>query len=495
LKAKDNLRNSIRKGNKRIVLYSPTGSGKSLLAVDLIHSFIQKSDKRIAFIVNRIGLVQQFSEHLTSAGIKHGVVQGQNTYGLDQQVLVCSINTLSKRGMPPIDFAIIDESHASAGSNMYKKAIFSFNNIIWIGLTATPFAKGMAKTYEELQGEPLWQDMVIASTIKELIQHRYLVDCDIYAPSDPDLTGVRLKTNEFGEKDYREDDLDKAVDTPTLIGDIYTHWARMANGKKTFVFANSVAHSKHIVEEFLKHGVKAEHIDGYMDQKEKEPIMNRFKYGDTTVISNVAMLREGTDVPSAEVMILAKPTKSLTAYIQMAGRVLRTYEGKEIALILDHSGSAHELGYPTDDLPLKLCDGEKKTSEKTKIKDEKSKEKKCPQCHFVKKTFVCEKCGFTPVIKPEVLVEEGDLVKLARKMSKDHKDMDKRVLQAWYSQLLCFGKSKGYAEGWAGNQYKNRFGVYPRNLAKTHSQPSEEIIGWIRSRQIAWAAVQRKIGK
>lgn len=499
LEAKDKLRKSISNGNKRIVLYSPTGSGKSVMAADLIQSFISKNladltkkGKRVAFIVNRIGLVNQFSEHLTHAGIDHGVVQGQNTYGLDAQVLVCSINTVARRGMPPVDFCIIDESHGTAGSNIYKEAIFKFNNLVWIGLTATPFSKGMAKTYEELNNEPLWQDIVVAATIRELIELGFLVDCEIYAPSDPDLKGVRLQKNAFGELDYKEDDLGKAVDKPELIGDIFTHWKSIAGGKKTVVFATNVRHSQHIVDEFNRNGVRAEHIDGYMTQEQKEPILKRYASGETLVLSNVAMLREGWDVPSCEVMILAKPTRSLISWIQMCGRILRPFADKTHGIILDHSSTVHRLGYPTDDLPLKLCDGTKPESKSDKPE---KKENKCPKCHFIKKKGrKCEKCGHeTEAPKNDVEVEEGTLKKLERKPKAEVKSKD--VCQAWYSQLLCYAKSKGYKSGWAANQYKNKFGVYPRGLHEGHSSPSVEILNWVISRQIAYAAMQRKLGK
>ena len=478
--AKDKLRESVRKGNKRIVLYAPTGAGKSIMAVDLIDSLVSRG-KRVAFIANRIGLVQQFSDHLNHAGIRHGVIQGQNTHGLHNSVVVCSIQTVARRGLPDVDFAIIDEAHAVSGSLEYKKMIFRFNAIFWIGLTATPFSKGMAKVYPELQNQPLFQDLIIAATIRELIEQGSLVDCEIFAPVDPDLTGVRSQKNSFGEMDYNDKDLGKAVDKPELVGDIVINWARLAYDKKTVVFATNVAHSKHIVEKFIYEGVKAEHIDGYMTDEEKQPILNRFKTGETVIISNVAMLKEGWDVPSCEVMILAKPTKSLIAWIQMCGRILRPFEGKNKGLIIDHSGSVHRLGFPTDDLPLELCDG----SDKKKPKElTKAKPKKCPKCHLIKKTHICPNCGFVPEIKNEVENIEGALGRV-EKVSKASK-------QSWYSQFLCYAKSKGYQDGWAANQYRKKFGVWPKSLHHGHLQPTQEVLGYIRHGQIAYAERLKK---
>lgn len=483
IRTKNKLRESIRAGRNRVIVYLPTGGGKSVVALDLIKSIIGNG-KRVAFIANRIGLVSQFStKHLTPAGIIHGVIQGSNTHGLDRKCVVCSIQTVARRGLPETDYAIIDESHAVAGSKDYRKLIFDNPKTKWIGLSATPFSKGMAKIYDELNGKPLFEDLIVGATIQELIELGSLVDCEIYAPSEPDLANVKIQRNAFGEMDYNEKQLGQAVDKVELIGDIISNWFRLAAGKKTVIFATNVAHSKHIVEQFIQCGIAAEHIDGYMTDEEKFPIAERFEKGITTIISNVSMLREGWDVPSCEVMILARPTRSLIAWVQMVGRILRPSLGKTVGMVIDHSGSVHRLGYPTEDLPLELCDGTKKESEPKKQSEKK--EKICPNCGVVKKTTICQKCGHKTEIKQkDVESAEGEIGKIER-----HSKAEK---QAWLSQLLCYAKSKGYASGWAANKYREKFKVWPKGLHEGHEQPSQEVLNWITSKQIAWRATQKK---
>lgn len=478
IRTKDKLRDALRAGCKRVVVYLPTGGGKSVVALDLIKSIVA-SGKRCAFIANRIGLVAQFSQkHLTPAGIQHGVIQGQNTHGIDRGCVVASIQTVARRGLPPTDFAIIDESHAVAGSKEYRKLIFDNPKTTWIGLSATPFSRGMAKKYEELNNEPLFQELVVGATIQELIELGSLVDCDIYAPSEPDLTGVKLQKNAFGEMDYNEKQLAKAVDKVELIGDIVSNWFRIAANKKTVVFATNVQHSKHIVEQFKQCGIAAEHIDGYMTDEEKFPITRRFENGDTTIISNVAMLKEGWDVPGCEVMILARPTKSLIAWVQMVGRILRPSEGKKVGTVIDHSGSVHQLGYPTDDLPLQLCDGEKKQTEKREQKEKK--DRLCPNCKMIKRGKICSNCGHVSESKQiEIENADGEIGKV-----KKHSKAEK---QDWYSQLLCYCRDRGYRSGWAANKYREKFGVWPKNLSEIQKNPDVEVLNWIKSRQIAWS--------
>lgn len=476
------LRASLGGGNKRVVFYLATGGGKSVVAVSIVAAALAKG-KRVAFLVNRAGLVHQFSKHLTRAGIRHGILQSTNTHSLDAAVVVGTVQTAARRGLPMVDMAIIDEAHAVPGSKDYRNLIFKFNNIPWIGLTATPFSKGMAKTHDELQGEPMFQDMVIAATIQQLIRDGFLVDCEIYAPSDPDLTGVRVQKNAFGEMDYSETDLGKAVDRPDLIGDIVRHWHQLAKGKQTVCFATNIAHSKHIVEQFQAAGIKAEHIDGYMDDEEREPIAKRFESGETMILSNVAVLREGWDVPACEVMILARPTKSLIAWVQMVGRVLRPHEGKTVALVLDHSGTVHNLGYPTEDLPLSLCDGTKSASD-AKRKTEKPKDRKCPKCSFIKKAHTCPKCGFTPEVKNTVVTEEGELKAVSRASKTDK--------QSFFSEMLWYANSKGFKPGFAANQYREKFGVWPRGLNEYPRPASLETMNWIKHKAIAFAKRKEK---
>ena len=470
-----------RAGVRRQIIYSPTGSGKTEIAIALIHSANSKG-RRVAFVANRIGLVEQAACRLRQSGLSVGVLQGDNTHRLDAPVLVCSIHTVAKRGLPDVDVIVIDEAHGVAGSSHYRDLLFRYNALPVIGLSATPFAKGLGKHYDDLGG-PLFERIVQAASIRELIDLGFLVDCDIYAPTEPDLSGVALVRNAFGEQDYNERQLAAAVDKPSLVGDIVAHWKRLGRDLPTVCFATSIAHSKHIASEFNAAGIQAEHIDCYTDEDERRGILERVTSGETRVISNVGILTEGWDFPACGVMILARPTRSLTRWVQMAGRVLRPHPGKDRAIILDHSGSAAHLGYPTDDLPLELDDGTPKKASGAKQKDE-AKPKKCPSCSYVKppKVHACPACGFTPERQSEVEVEAGELVKLPRK-----KKPTREEKQAAYSGLLWIANERGRRPGWVAHIYRDRFGVWPRGLDETIKPPSDDLLRFVRSRAIRFA--------
>jgi len=285
----EKVRDAIRTGHKRIILYSPTGSGKTQVAMAIIKSAQEKS-KNVTFICNRINLVKQASKRFYRSNISHGIVQGDNTRQAWEKVLVCSIQTLDKRGYPANqNVMIIDEAH-SATSASYRKIINEHPDAIIIGLTATPFTRGLGLIFET---------MVIATTIREQIALGFLVDCEIYAPDSPDLTGVKIVRGDYDEKQ-----LGVAVDKPHLVGNIVKHWKTYASGMPTVVFATNIAHSQHIAAEFVANGVNAEHIDCYTPEEERAAINARIETGETMIVSNVDIYTEGWDCLDSATEIL-----------------------------------------------------------------------------------------------------------------------------------------------------------------------------------------------
>lgn len=473
--ALDNLRSALARKSRLVLLYSPTGSGKTEMGMAMIRGAVGKG-KRVAFIANRVELIAQASRRFLAAGIPHGILQGQNTIALESQVLICSIQTVAKRGLPLVDLIVVDEAHGCAGSQAYRDLLLRERSLVpVIGLSATPFTRGLGKVFQEI---------VPAATIRELIDQGYLVDVDVYAPSEPDLSRVKVVAG-----DYQQTQLGEAVDKPDLVGDIVTHWLKLARGKQTVCFATNIPHSLHIVEQFRAVGVTAEHVDCYTSEEDRAAILGRVARGETTVISNVAILAEGWDCPAVEVMILARPTRSLARFIQMVGRVLRPADGKARALLLDHSGSTAELGYPTDDLPLELDDG--KPNQAGRQQKEEPKPKKCPTCSFMKppKVHACPQCGFEPQRQNAVEVEAGELVKMDRKGKKPASPDRKQHV---FSQLLSVARHRGYSSGWVSHKYREMFGVWPRGLNQVEAAPTQELLSWLKSQQIRFAKGREK---
>jgi len=437
------------------ILYAPTGAGKTECGISLAKRILANGG-RVLWTVNRIELIEQTSRRFFKAGVNHGIIQSNHI--LTNKTLplqVASIQTISRRkATSKFDLIIIDEAHG-ATSQTYRNLRATHKNTPVIGLTATPFSKGLGGKCKEIGDAKLFERLVKHVTVADLVDQGWLVDCKIFAPSKPDLSHISIRMG-----DYDEQQLAALVNTNKLVGDIVETWLKRANKVRTICFATSIEHSQNIVGQFCMKGIPAEHIDAYTPTEERNAILNRLRTGETLVVSNVALLAEGFDLPDLGCMILARPTKSLTRYLQMIGRVMRPAHGKAMALVLDHSGTVEQLGFPTDDLPLELDDGKKRILKQVK---KESLPKICPRCAFLRPpgTRGCTACGWEPTAfrnNPEKY--DGDLVEIKRpEIGRDER-------QQIYSSFIGFAQQKGYAPGWAAHQFKEMFKVWPDGLKR-----------------------------
>jgi len=151
----------------------------------------------------------------------------------------------------------------------------------------------------------------------------------------------------------------------------------------------------------------------------------------------------------------------------MAGRILRPFDGKDRALILDHSGAAIDLGHPCDDQEMALDEGKPKN--KTKPKKKERPLKKCPQCKFLSAENPCPKCGYTRQRQNGTGYEDGELVEFT---SKSNRAVDR---QAFFESLVQIAKDKNYKDGWVKWKYKEYFGQWPKGRGWIGREPIQEV--------------------
>src|SRR4029077_8241688 len=110
--------------------------------------------------------------------------------------------------------------------------------------------------------------------------------------------------------------------------DVVMHWLKLAERRRTIVFATGVAHSVPLRDEFLRAGVLAAHIDASTPAEERKDILSQFAAGQVEVVCNAMIFTEGFDCPDIGAIVLARPTKSLPLYLQIVGRGLRQAPNK-----------------------------------------------------------------------------------------------------------------------------------------------------------------------
>ncbi len=464
------LRQSLGRGRTRPMVQAPTGFGKTLLAAHIIAGARAKGN-RVIFVVPAISLVDQTVAAFREVGIRDiGVMQGAHELtNVSHPVQVASVQTLARREIPYADIVIVDEAHR--WFRFMAGWMARWDAVPFVGLSATPWTRGLGQHYD---------DLIIAATTQDLIDAGYLSPFRVFAPSVPDLSGVRTVAG-----DWHEGDLGEAMDKAPLVADITSTWLARGENRPTLAFAVNRAHARHIQEQFHSVGVPCGYIDAYTERQDRNEIARQFNAGDLKVVANVGCLTTGVDW-DVRCIILARPTKSEILFTQIIGRGLRTADGKSDCLILDHSDTHARLGFVTDIQHEELCDG--KATEKTQ-KKEPPLPKACPQCSYMKPPMVsvCPACGFKPVAQSQVETVDGELkeIKAKKKANKAWTNSQKR---AFYAELLGVARARGYREGWAANQYRNQFGVWPN--AHKGVEPmvaSQETLDWVRHVQIAYA--------
>ncbi|MBS7696252.1 MULTISPECIES: DEAD/DEAH box helicase [unclassified Chelatococcus] len=471
------LRHSLASGKRRPMLQAPTGFGKTMLGAAVVDGALRKGN-RVVFCVPAVSLIDQTVEAFWNEGIRDvGVIQATHpmTDGT-RPVQVASVQTLGRRRLPPADVVVIDEAHVMF--DLYRRwmADEDWQKVPFVGLSATPWARGLGKYYD---------DLLIAATTSDLIERGFLSPFRVFAPSHPDLSGVKTIAG-----DYHEGQLSEAMDKGSLTADIVTTWLQRGENRPTLCFGVDRAHARKIQERFEAAGVPTGYIDAHTTTDERNDIRKAFHAGDVKIVCNVGCLTTGIDW-DVRCIILARPTKSEMLYVQIIGRGLRTADGKDDCLILDHSDTTLKLGFVTDIRHEHLDLGKPKKSSGGE-RDEKPEAlpKECPSCAYLKpaKVHVCPNCGFAPQRQSTIECAPGDLVELAARGSAKRKSdatMDEKI--SFYAQLKGHGQNRGYRSGWAYHAYVEKFGVKPNDPRLSDvrpQQPGDTVRNWIKAYNI-----------
>ncbi|MGB4498571.1 MAG: DEAD/DEAH box helicase [Methylococcaceae bacterium] len=442
----NNLRASIGAGNKRVLLQAATGAGKTIIACEMIRLAMMKQ-KRVIFIAHRKEIINQTSGKLDAFGIEHGVIMASHSRVNNHPVQVASIQTLTRRDKPEADLIIIDETHLACSAS-FKQVLGHYIGATVIGLTATPTrldGKGLGEIYS---------DIIQVVPMTQLIEEGHLVKPRVFAPFTPDMRNVRKSKG-----DYDASETAKLMDRKEITADIVKHWVASAADRKTIVFASSVEHSKNIVAEFVGTGISAKHLDANTSANIRDQTLQDWREGKFTVLSNMGLFIEGLDVPDASCCILARPTKSLTIYLQAVGRVMRPHESKTDCIILDCAGLTYEHGF-VDDAREWTLNGKIK-----KPKDEEPKVHICENCFAAyskaQHPHECPECGFeTPVEHKEIEQVDVAMVELTPSIVADLRAKRAKFLEQTKCKTLDdfkeLGKLRGYKTGWAYIKWEER---------------------------------------
>jgi DNA repair protein RadD len=415
--------------HQRVCAVAPTGSGKTVIGAALIRKL---SDKRVLWIAHRIELLRQAYDQLLAAGVAKrdlGILSGPDKINEGARVLVASVAMFHEREVSEADLIVVDEAHRVEAVT-YKDIIASQEDAWVLGLTATPW---------RLDGKGLdtFNEILVMATPTQMIVDGFVAKPICYGvPADrikKILKGVGVAKREFAQAT-----LGKAMQKNALMGDVVKDWERRGKGKATIVYAVTREHGQRLLRRFKRAGHAFEYLDGDTDQVVRADMLERLGKGKIDGIVNVDVLVEGVDIPRVKCIVMARPTKSLTRFLQQAGRASRPF-GNLRPIILDHAGNCARFSLPNSEREWTL-DGRESVP-----REGGGTVKECPGCEAMIPALAreCPECGCEqPMTQRELSETDAELERLMEKQSE--RDQIEEVLKR-------LAASKGLPMSWVQN--------------------------------------------
>ena len=444
-------------GYTAVAVQLPTGGGKTIIFTAVAKEFISLNEP-VLVIAHRSELITQAAAKLeTVTNLTIGIIKAGIKPNPDSLIQVASIQTLIRRNPPPASLVIFDEAH-HCHSKTYATVMRHYRErgAYILGCTATPArtdGRGLRYLYS---GTPGFELLIKGSSVRELIEKKYLAPFKIYSPSKIiDAANAKMRTT---GGDYNQKQLADLVEKTLIIGDAVSTWIGHASGKRTVLFAVSVKHSKELAQGFRDAGIPAMHLDGQTPAAERQTILKAFELGRILVLCQHSIVTEGVDIPGIEAIQLVRPTKSLIVWFQAIGRALRPAAGKEAAIIIDHTDTHLNLPWPDDEIPWSL-DPISLKSGKWAIA--------CPECRHVfrpsqsereRQLATCPNCNVKFTFSTETSGQKLKRLKVVEivpanfaEFETEYNEENLEIVQA----LIDYQQEKGYQKGWVYHQLKD----------------------------------------
>lgn len=428
----EDIINDIRKNIKfnSICIQSPCGSGKSVIQ-GMIAANASNKKNRVLFLVHRKELCQQIEDTFKMCDVNFHYCS------------VSMVQTVTRKidNEPEPRIIMTDENHHCLAES-YLRIYDKFPNAIKLGFTATPIrlgGKGLGAIYNILIKGP---------KIDWLIENNFLAPFKLFSKKLIDTSNLHIQNG-----DYKTSEVNEIMEKTVIYGETIKNYTELANGKKTIVYCASIAASIETVKEFNNNGFAAYHLDGKTPKKERQQVVQDFRDNKIQILSNVDLFGEGFDIPDCECVILLRPTKSLSLYIQQSMRSMRYKPGKE-AIIIDHVGNCFEHGLPNYEHPWTLEDWPKR-----KKGEKEEKIKTCPECFAVIEPGLrqCPYCGFEFEINGKaVVVADMLLEEVTQEAILAKKPYSYYMRIHTLEELIIFANAKKYKPGWLFHKLEER---------------------------------------
>lgn len=316
---------------KRLIIESPTASGKSFIAYIMMLYFLesklvhQATDQKIALIVPRKSLVEQMYSDFEEYGMDvethcARLYDKYKDHYPKQPILITTWQSISKK---PQDYfhqfsAIIgDEAHGFKASSLRYIMENSINAQYRIGMTGTvPKEKNAWLTVQGLFG-PTFK----VTNTKKLQKQGYLnkmSPIEVHMLQYPDEERQKMKGAKY------QDEISYLIDNESR-NNYLKNIAIRAEGNTLLLFSRVEKHGKPLYNKIVNSTDRPVYfISGGVKVEEREKIRHLVKSHDNAIIvASIGTFSTGVNIPNLDTLIIASPTKSHITLVQMIGRVLR----------------------------------------------------------------------------------------------------------------------------------------------------------------------------
>ena len=330
-------------GRRRVVVTLPTGAGKTITMMSLVARAVAKGS-RVIWLAHRDELViGQPSQAALALGVREeqiGVVKAARDE-VAAPLVLASIQTLAREarrlrclpGEPPFRLCIYDEGHHAASTSARAVLAALPADCMVIGLTATPERGDGASLASVYPG-----GICYSYSLLEAIRDGWLCDFRAVQVDIPELTLDALAVGADG--DYEDGALADAMAEDAVIRATSRACVDHCAGRRALIFCASVLQSEKTAAEMRSAGLAAQSVDGSTPLADRRAAIEALRRGELDALCNCQLFTEGTDIPEADAIIMARPTLSKGFYLQQIGRGLRQAAGKDGCVIVDLVGAS-----------------------------------------------------------------------------------------------------------------------------------------------------------
>ncbi|CDA67655.1 dNA or RNA helicases of superfamily II [Clostridium sp. CAG:510] len=351
-----NLRKILESGEKRALLISATGTGKTYASAFAMREL---GFKRILFLVHRGQLARQTKksyEKVFANTVSMGLV-GAGYHDYNKDYIFATVQTLNKDEHlmeykpDAFDCIVLDEAHHTS-ADTYQKVMNYFTPKLWLGMTATP-----DKRDDNIAGRNIYEifhyQIAYEIRLQQAMEENLLCPFHYFGISDIAMLGDKqVNAKKITDRDFNmltgEERVKHIVEQAHYFG---------YSGEKVkgLIFCSRIDEAAVLSEKFNQtinpetgKVFRTMALSGKTSEEERQRAFERLAMNEEEAdesnipldyIFSVEILNEGVDIVEVNQVIMLRPTESPIVFIQQLGRGLRKAAGKEFVVVLDFIGN------------------------------------------------------------------------------------------------------------------------------------------------------------